>query len=34
MQLLEEEKQEEIDVEENYSIKDNTGNPMNAVLNK
>ena len=33
-QLLEEEKEEEIDIEESYSIKDNTGNPMNAVLNK
>jgi cell division protein FtsW len=31
-QLEEEEKEE--DEEENYSIKDNTGNPMNAVLNK
>jgi cell division protein FtsW len=35
-QLEEEEKEEdeEENVEENYSIKDNTGNPMNAVLNK
>jgi cell division protein FtsW len=28
------EEDEEENVEENYSIKDNTGNPMNAVLNK
>jgi cell division protein FtsW len=35
-QLEEEGKEEnkEENVEENYSIKDNTGNPMNAVLNK
>ncbi len=35
-QLEEEAKEEngEENVEENYSIKDNTGNPMNAVLNK
>ena len=33
-QLLEEENEEEIDIEENYSIQDNEGNPMNAVLNK
>jgi cell division protein FtsW len=35
-QLEEEEKEEDTEenVEENYSIKDNTGNPINAVLNK
>jgi len=35
-QLEEEEKEvdEEENIEENYSIKDNTGNPMNAILNK
>ena len=35
-QLEEEDKEEgtEENVEENYSIKDNTGNPINAVLNK
>ncbi len=33
-QQLEEENKEELEANENYSIQDNTNNPMNAVLNK